>query len=347
MTSGRTGAVAACVAWLTTSAMALNVYYIGNSHTDEAIGVMDIAIGFGVENSVVGRCMVPGCPLWLLYRDRAQKSGLLWYDGTVSWASSSEKLPDVLANHDWDAVVLQVFPNNGDNFEKTSPAALGFAEMIYDRNPECQILIMTSHAYAHSDDAEWARHMGYVSTIYEPLAELISTTWPENKPVKVIPILQVLDAVRTEIAAGTSPFLGTFESFYQQDGADAHLDPKGLYCHALTNYATIYAADPTGAVTTGISYWQYENGYSVDHQVASYVQGLVWDMVLDYPAAGVDSPTSASYPSVGRTVTPGRCAMRVDLLGRIIRQAGNGYEAVSKGVTVRNDGMKLLVRFGH
>lgn len=260
-------------------------------------------------------------------------------------SGQSQKLPDVLANHDWDAVVLQVFPNNGDNFEKTSPAALGFAEMIYDRNPECQILIMTSHAYAHSDDAEWATHMGYVSTIYEPLADSISTTWPERKPVKVIPILQLLNAVRNEIAAGASPFLGTFESFYQQNGADAHLDPKGLYCHALTNYATIYSADPAGAVTSGISYWQYQNGYSVDQQVASYLQGLVWDMVLDYPAAGVDGPTSAGYASVGRTVTTRHFATSVDLLGRLIRQTGNGYGALSKGLTVHEGGMELRARF--
>lgn len=339
MKAGCFGAVAACVALLSTNTTALDVYYVGNSHTDEAIGMMNIAMGFGVENSKVGRCMVPGSPLWLLYQDRNEKSGHIWYDGNIDWSSSSEKLPQVLTNHDWDAVVLQVFPRNGDNLEKTAPAVLGFAELIYAGNPDCQILIMTSHAYAFSSDGEWATHMGCVSSIYEPLADLVSTTWPQKKTVRVIPVLQVLNAVRNEIDAGTSPFLGTFESFYQENGTDAHVDKKGLYVHALTNYTTIYRANPVGAVTSGIYYWKYPDGYAVDEPVASYAQSLVWDMVVDYPAAGVDvDPVSVRSPTSAASRYSRMPGAPVDLLGRLM----------ATGISRRGTpGWRLVVRNGH
>lgn len=321
---------------------AKSLYYIGNSHTDEAIGMMNVAMGFGDESVVVGRTMVPGSPLWLLYQDRESRTGLIWTNGVVDWSSDDNNLPYNLANLHWDAVVLQVFPRNGDTFENTSPAALGFAEMVYARNPDCQIFIMTSHAYAFFDDAEWAQHMGYLSTLYEPLADLITDNYPTRKPVYVIPILQVLNEVRNQVNAGTAPLLGTFESFYQEDGTDAHLEPKGLYLHALTNYATIYRDDPHGAVDSGLHYWKYP-GYSVSPEFALLGQDLVWDIVTTYPASGV--ATTASLPRVTpRSVrAPAReHAALADLLGR--NRVAGGASSCAHGVVVGGSASRVVLR---
>lgn len=301
-----------------TSLHAKEIYYIGNSHTDEAIGVMSIAEGFGDDSVVVGRTMVPGCPLWLLYEGREEKNGLIWYSGDVHWPSQDTLLPQHLVNHTWDAVVLQVFPNNGDSFEKTSEAAVGFAEIIYETNPDCQILIMTSHAYAFND--EWDKQMGYLETIYEPLANLITTTYPDKKPVKVIPVLQAIKAVRDSVFADTTDdsthVLGDFLSYYQENGTDAHLAPKGLYLSVLTNYATIYGEDPHGAVTEGMRYWQFPDGYSVEEDYAAVAQDIVWKVVQSYPMAGV--ATTSVLRTTRTVLRDGGAATGclTDLLGR-------------------------------
>jgi hypothetical protein len=322
---------------------AKSVYYIGNSHTDEAIGVMSIMTGFGDTSTVVGRTMTPGSPLWLLYREREQKNGLIWYNGTVDWSSQNQTLPQILSHHEWDVVVLQVFPKNGDNLDKTSPAALGFAQMVYESNPDCQIAIMTSHAYAYSDDAYWATHMGYVTSLYEPLAQLISDTYSDKKPVKVIPILQVMNQVRNAITSGGNPVLGDFNSYYQQGGTDAHLEPKGLYLHALTNYATLFEKDPHNAVISAIHYWQYPDGYSVNTAYASEAWDIVWDYVSTYPWAGVATTVSVKpqhYTPQGTQTKHHRNALTTNLRGQRLSLQKLHTAAV---LTVRKNEIDLLV----
>ncbi len=304
----------ALVSLLAAASYGLDVYHIGNSLTDETYGMHDVARGKGIADITWGRHMTPGCPLWLLWRDREQKTGYIVFDGEIDWGTQDQNLPYVLANYTWDVVVLQVYPKNGDGVDNAGPAAEGFAGMAYDHNPDCQVYILTSHADAADN---WAQEMGRVGSIYEPIANRVSAAFPDRKPVLVVPVLQVMNRVQELIAGGTMPALGTIESYYQDDGG--HLGPKGLYMAALTTYATLYVSDPDGAVTSGLFYWQYASGYSVPQSLADLAYDIVWDIVSEYPMAGVNTtavaaPLTVAQPG-GATTVPQRA---LDLLGRAV-----------------------------
>jgi hypothetical protein len=301
--------VLACISG---AARSLDVYHIGNSLTDETYGMHDVARGKGAGYITWGRHMTPGCPLWLIWRDREDKTGYLCRDGQIDWSTQSQTVPYQLDNNDWDAVVMQIYPMNGDGVDNAGPAAEGFAGLIYDRNPDCQLYILTSHADAGGD---WTQEMSRVSSIYEPIANRVTAAYPSRKPCLVVPVLQVMNHVATLIQQGAEPGLGTIESYYQDDGG--HLGPKGLYMAALTMYATLYKSDPDGAVISGLMYWQYADGYSVSQDFANLAYDIVWDVVCAYPMSGVSAtPVSQSPLRVAQPARVGIAPRPLSLLGR-------------------------------
>jgi hypothetical protein len=320
----------------TNAVYGLDVYHIGNSLTDETYGMHDIAAAKGTENITWGRHMTPGCPLYAIWQDREDKTGYIVHDGEIDWSTQTQNIPYVLANYNWDAVVMQVYPMNGDDVGVTSDAAIGFAGLIYQTNPDCQIFILTSHAGAEDG---WELEMSRLSSRYEPIANSVTLAFPNRKPTLVVPVLQAMNSVRAHIAQGDMPGLGTLASFYQADGG--HLGPKGLYIAALTMYATLYRSDPDGAVTSGLMYWQYENGYSVTQDFANLAYDIVWNVVTAYPMAGVNT-TQSSVPFVAVRRDKAVGAMNHDmaymsLLGRAMPR-GAAMGAVGPFIVSRGDG---------
>lgn len=139
------------------AAQGLTVFHIGNSLTDQTYGMHTIAQGFGYtwSGAIYGRSMIPGCPLWLLWKDNVTKTAdktqgncgffteCTTLNGYDEWID--QKYPALwstslyLRTKPVDALILQIFIANGDHFDKqeTMDGAIGYAGEAYKANPNC------------------------------------------------------------------------------------------------------------------------------------------------------------------------------------------------------------------
>jgi hypothetical protein len=321
----------ACVL-LAGMAVAKNVFHIGNSLTDETYGMHDVARGKGYTVDLWGRFMIPGASLWCTYDH--QDWGVKDLHGT---GTAADDVAGLIRNNRWDALVLQVFPANGDNLTETTRCAAGWAGIVYENSPDCQVYLLTSHL---SPIDNWSGAAGTVSTLVEPIATAVSAQYPARKPLLVIPVLQVMNRLHDIVLQGSNPVFGSDFASYFQGPEDVHMSPKGLYLAALTCFATIYKCDPRGAADSGLFYWLYSpGGYSVPADYAAAAQQLVWDVVSTYPMGGVGTVRTAPArfaPEARQTSTRVRV---VDLRGRNLASTGASSHppATASGLYIRQD----------
>lgn len=296
-----------------TAAQGLAVFHIGNSLTDETYEMHTIAAdaGYTWPGVIYARSMIPGCPLWLLWSENVAKTadkstGNAGFFLEVTGLNSGEEwiesrypslwTPTLYLNaKPFDVVVMQVFPENGDSYNKqeTVAGAIGYPGEAYKPNPNCQAYIYPSHTMdvgSKCDLTEYTR-------IYEPIARAVTAAYPNRKPALVIPVLQVWNQMMD--AGYTDLWL---------NATDGHANDMGKYILCVTFYATLYKRNPAGA-TFG--------GFSVTQAFATKAQEVAWSVVQSYPLSGV-APVSVREPAkAGSVATPRTSpAHRVNLAGR-------------------------------
>jgi hypothetical protein len=200
----------------------------------------------------------------------------------------------------------------------------GFAQLVYENNPGCQIYVMASYV---GETDNWATAMNQVQTIFKPLADSISLNYPGHKKVLMVPMLSLMNRIRLVIQSGASPDLGAFSSFYAGPG-DIHFAPNGLYVEALAHFATIYKQDPHGAIRTGLYMWSGD--YSVDSDFAQAAQDVVWEYLTSDSTTGLQPTKLAARPTPPRDLS-GAWTVSADLSGRSLVVGRSTASAVVAG----------------
>ncbi|MHB8900379.1 MAG: hypothetical protein ACYC6Y_16635 [Thermoguttaceae bacterium] len=253
------------------------VFHVGNSLTDQAYGMHDIAESRG-RQTLFGRHMIPGAPLNWLWNHRAE--GFRQPD--------SEKPADqILRERKWDVLILQPF---GSPVEVSVEYGARYAEAAYQGNPQCQVYVFENYPVIGKDGSEadlWEER--WLSPDYPrgrenfvQVAKGISARFPDKKPVRIIPVGEVMYQFHLRAKAGKVAGYKHIADLYS-DGV--HLKSEGKYLEAVTHYATVFQEDPHGTIVSGLRFWQ--GPYSVDRPFAETVWDLAWQVITSDPNTGV------------------------------------------------------------
>jgi hypothetical protein len=117
---------------------------------------------------------------------------------------------------------------------------------------------------------------------FERVARGISAKFPDKKPVRIIPVDEVMCQFHLRMREGKVAGYRHIAHLYA-DGV--HLKSEGKYLEAVTHYATVFADDPHGYITKGLRFWK--GPYSVDEDFANVVWDTAWQVITTYPPTGV------------------------------------------------------------
>ena len=258
-------------------AEAVAIFHVGTSRTDQAYGMHDVAKARGHETRF-GRHMIPGAPLdWL------------WNHRDEGFRAPDRKKPAdaILREGKWDVLILQPY---GRAPEKSIEFGANYAAAAYEGNPDCRVYVFANYPGIGKDQSEGDRWVerwlapdfrrGRAN--FEKVAQGITAKCPDKKPVRIIPVGEVMHRLHLRMQEDKVPGFQHIADLYQ-DGV--HLKSEGKYVEAVTHYATVFGDDPHGAITTGLRFWR--GPYGVEKEFAEVVWDVVWEVVTTYTHTGI------------------------------------------------------------
>ncbi len=254
------------------------VFHVGNSLTDQAYGMHDIAKARGHETKF-GRHMIPGAPLDWLWNHRAE-----------GFRAPEAKRPadEILRRAHWDVLILQPF---GRAPEVSAEFGAKYAAAAYEGNPKCRVFVFANYpaiGKQREQADQWVER--WLSETdrkgranFEKVARGISAKFPDKPPVRIIPVGEVMYRLHQQMQKGKVPGFSHVAELYA-DGV--HLKAEGKYVEAVTHYATVFGDDPHGTIAAGLRFWR--GPYEVKKPFAERVWDVVWEVVTTYEPAGVE-----------------------------------------------------------
>jgi hypothetical protein len=254
------------------------IFHVGNSLTDQAYGMHDLAEARG-HKTTFGRHMIPGAPLDWLWNHR--------HEGFKQ--PQGESADALLRDHKWDVLILQPY---GRATEVSVKYGALYAAEAYKGNPQCQVYVFANYPGIGKDQSEADRwEERWLSQDYargranfERVAKGITAKFPDKKPVRIIPVGEVMYRLHQRMKAGQ---LAGYNSITELFADGVHLKSEGKYVEAITHFATVFQQDPHGSITSGLRFWR--GPYGVDKEFAKEVWDVAWEVVRTYPQTGVKS----------------------------------------------------------
>lgn len=250
------------------------IFHVGNSLTDQAYGMHDIAKARG-HKTKFGRHMIPGAPLEWLWNHRAE-----------GFREPAGNMPadEILKSSKWDVLILQPF---GRPAENAIEYGAKYAAAAYAGNPECQVYVFQNYPEIGKElekagqwDERWLSETDTRGRAhFEKVAAGISAQFPDKKPVRIIPVGEVMYRLHLLMKEGKLPGFQHIADLYA-DGV--HLKSEGKYLEAVTHYAAVFRDDPHDCIISGLRFWK--GPYSVDKEFAE----VVWDVVAEVTQVPVE-----------------------------------------------------------
>ena len=243
------------------------VFHVGNSLTDQAYGMHDIAAARG-HVTAFGRHMIPGAPLQWLWDHR---------DEGFRAPDSKKRADEILKSSKWDVLILQPF---GRQPENSIEYGVKYAAAAYEGNPDCQVYVFANYPEIGKEQEKkelWEeRWLSDEDTkgraAFAKVAAGISSAFPDRKPVVIIPVGEVMYRLHQRMKEGKVLGYTHIADLYE-DGV--HLKAEGKYLEAVTHYAVVFREDPHDCIISGLRFWK--GPYSVDRSFAE----IVWDVVAE------------------------------------------------------------------
>lgn len=243
------------------------IYHVGNSLTDQAYGMHDIAAARGRETKF-GRHMIPGAPLQWLWDHRSE-----------GFRVPDRKKPadETLKNNKWDVLILQPFGRSPENSIEYGAKYMAAA---YEGNPGCQVFVFANYPDIGKQqekrdtwEERWLSEDDRKGkATFQKVAKGLSAEFSDKKPVKIIPVGEVMYRLHLRMRDGRVAGFRHIADLYA-DGV--HLNSEGKYLEAVTHYAAVFQDDPHNCIISGLRFWK--GPYGVDKAFAE----VVWDVVTE------------------------------------------------------------------
>jgi hypothetical protein len=224
----------------------------------------------------------------------------------ISFTSSHGNWSDALDGHDWDAVTLQTFYGGTLASDVTAARTVmaearkrpGNADTVYYLYNAYPGTPAAGRTYADGWLAPSENADGQATTLsrayFSDLYARVAAAEP-NAVVHTIPVGEVLYELEAAILRGELAGLSSASDLYR-DGV--HLNNVGRFAAAMTWYATLYGANPTGLPVIE-QYWRASNNdwptdETITPDLRDAIQGIAWDVVQADATTGVPEPASLS-----------------------------------------------------
>lgn len=258
------------------------IFHVGNSLTDQAYGMHDIAEAKG-HKTHFGRHMIPGAPLDWLWNHR---------DEGFRAPQANKPADEILRQSKWDVLILQPFGR--DPQVSVKYAALYAAEALQG-NPKCRVFVFANYPDIGKDKGEadkWEEmwlskdHRRGRAT-FDAVARRLAEKLEGKAAVRIIPVGEVMYRLHQRMQDGKVPGYKHIADLYADS---THLNAEGKYLEAVTHYATVFQDDPHGSITSGLRFWK--GPYEVEKEFATAVWDVAWEVVTTYPNTGVEKARS-------------------------------------------------------
>lgn len=292
----------------------VRVYFVGNSVTDTINydGLAALAASRGIKYEW-GRHMIPGAPLsWIVNRtwagmDEGFRSKPY---GNVKNAVENHAW-DIISLQPFDRKLVST---NKDGVAEGDLAMIQkIIEPAIAKNADVQVYVYSrwprmtmsgksvkydKDAYRDDEPGEsfdlaklddwsdlWARSFdtktqaGAVESraYFEAVVEGVRQANPKmNKPVLMVPVGDVMDALHRKMKAGQVPGYTSIWQLYK-DGI--HLNAQGSYLVGCTYFATLHKQSPVGLPT--------EPYKLTDPSLAKVIQETIWEVVKEHALTGI------------------------------------------------------------
>jgi hypothetical protein len=261
------------------------VYMIGNSLTDEVKYDNWIKLcAAGGKEALYARKNIPGAPI-------------SWHQEhpTDGFSTKPYGYPDTaFRDYPWDALTLQPF----STADREIPAALHYANLMWEKNPQARIYVYAQWPNRSSDD--WtARWQEYREGRYEPVLQALRKQTAHADQVFMIPVGWAMNRLHKKMELGLVPgYRSAWDLF--TDGV--HVSNVGSYIVGLGYYATLFGQSPVGLP---VGDYQGKKGTDADYftispELARILQETVWEAVTAHPDSGVktDIPVAITLPGL-------------------------------------------------
>jgi len=260
----------------------VSIFHVGNSLTDQAYGMHDIAAA-RQQTTKFGRHMIPGAPLEWLWDHR---------DEGFRAPGGKMQADEILSGNKWDVLILQPF---GRPAENSIEYGAKYAAAAYAGNPDCQVCVFANYPdigkQQEKKDRWEDRWLSKTDTKgranFQKVAQGISAKFPDKKSVQVIPVGEVMYRLHLRMKDGEVPGFRHVADLYA-DGV--HLKAEGKYLEAVTHYAVVFQQDPHDCITSGLRFWK--GPYGVDRAFAETVWDVVVEVLPELRSAKDDHPTA-------------------------------------------------------
>lgn len=162
----------------------------------------------------------------------------------------------------------------------------------------------------------WRRQLDSMEVRWHLMQDYANQHKPTACPhVYIIPGNRMMARFYDDVQANLVPGITNVSQIFT-DGV--HLNDLGAYMVTIIHYACIFNANPVGLSN------QLLPSVSVPSQFATYVQNMVWNLVNNYPRAGINTGSSnPSNPGPSEPSDPGDLVSGIDADHNSIRISPN------------------------
>ena len=191
-------------------------------------------------------------------------------------SADRDRLEGTLKTEHWDILTLQSY--TGD-IQQEKDAAIEIVGMALENNPAVRVLMFTIWpTYEDRLDPPLERTQAW----NEEIRDAIKAVYPDTV-VQVIPVSPIFQEIYEKIDAGVVPHLPTPDLLLRDGG---HLGKYGAYLVNAAAAAMIFNESPIGYSNISVE------GQTIEPETAEVFQQLVWDVLLTYaPALMNTDPT--------------------------------------------------------
>lgn len=156
-------------------------------------------------------------------------------------------------------------------------------------------LLWTTWTNLDNSNGPWREMLDIQGAEFERMQDFANANKPANAPhVYIIPGHKMMARLYDDIQLGIVPGITSINQFF---GDNIHTNELGAYAIAMIHYACIFNESPEGLPNNLLP--NVPPTIQIPSpELASYLQKMIWEVVVSYPRTGITAPTSVDNDAI-------------------------------------------------